>query len=187
MKFVAVIECRMEILSLLLDRGVLMECRTEMDRSKEKGKDSSRRGQGHGIGLTPLAVAAKVGHVDAVALLLDRKANVNTQDDKGLTPFHHACASGHAHCVHRLCEWEGCDLTIKDKQGRTGDELIAPDPQLHQHIDLAAPLLRQVQTQRVISHIDLDRLRNKIETRQRAQREQAEAVRYCGNYVSRVR
>lgn len=37
---------------------------------------------------TPLMLAVVGGHVDAVSLLLEREANVNTADKKGLMALH---------------------------------------------------------------------------------------------------
>ena len=157
----------MEILSLLVDRGADLECRTESDRAlKAASKDARKRGNRHpGPGCTALTLAAMQGHSDCVVLLLDRKADPNTTDDRGQTPFHHACAAGHAECVQHLCEWQSCNLNIKDSQGRTGDMLIAAEPDSPCHLE------------GVTSHIKMDRLRDTIKQKQDRQRTEAEAVR----------
>uniref|UniRef100_A0A3P9GZR9 Uncharacterized protein n=1 Tax=Oryzias latipes TaxID=8090 RepID=A0A3P9GZR9_ORYLA len=59
------------------------------------------------------------GHVDAVSLLLEREANVNTADKKGLTALHLA-----DECVQCLLEQDAC-LLQGDSQGRTPIHLAA--------------------------------------------------------------
>jgi ankyrin repeat protein len=49
----------------------------------------------HTTGLTPLHQAVLDNSVEVVLLLLESKANVNSNDEDTWTPLHAACAMGH--------------------------------------------------------------------------------------------
>lgn len=53
---------------------------------------------------TPLHLAARAGHDDAVKLLLEYGADSNAKDSWNGTPFHSACAEGHTQSVTAMLE-----------------------------------------------------------------------------------
>ncbi|HES76783.1 MAG TPA: ankyrin repeat domain-containing protein [bacterium] len=72
--------------------------------------------------LTPLMMAVDNGSMDMVELLIARKANLNLQDERGRSALMHATAARQAKIAQRLTQ-AGADATLKDKQGRTADDL----------------------------------------------------------------
>ncbi|EGD80523.1 hypothetical protein PTSG_01114 [Salpingoeca rosetta] len=66
-------------------------------------------------GVTPLLMAARGGHSDAVIALLDFKAKM-LPDDTGITPLHSACGRGSGPTIHALMN-AGADPSAKDKYG----------------------------------------------------------------------
>ena len=62
------------------------------------------------------------GQVYSTAMLIVRGANVNFQDERGLTPLHHAVMHGRR-CAQVLIASEKCDYLIKDKKKRYAFEL----------------------------------------------------------------
>jgi uncharacterized protein len=63
------------------------------------------------LGMTPLMVAAREGHVRLVRWLLDKGAAINAPAKGGSTALWLACSSGH-HPVVRLMLERGADSTI---------------------------------------------------------------------------
>lgn len=70
------------------------------------------------IGDTPLAQAAKNGHVECVQHLISNGANVNNENKYGYTPLIYAAANGHTECVEALIK-AGADVKKRDKTQRT--------------------------------------------------------------------
>jgi ankyrin repeat protein len=62
--------------------------------------------------VTPLHLAAEMGHIRAVRLLLKMGANINAQFSSGQTPLMSACMSGHVDVVAELLK-SGADVTLK--------------------------------------------------------------------------
>jgi len=62
-------------------------------------------------GRTPLAIAADVGHADAVAALLQRGANANQTNKLGLTPLMSAIGGQHARCCELLLPHSNLSVT----------------------------------------------------------------------------
>jgi hypothetical protein len=71
-------------------------------------------------GLSPLLPAAMQGNEDAVRILLDRGADVNSVDGDGYTPLMHAANQGHIDVTRLLIE-RGANLSASLK---TGDSAI---------------------------------------------------------------
>jgi hypothetical protein len=72
-------------------------------------------------GSTALMYAAISGHVGVVRELAARGANLDTASpESGSTAFHF-CADSHPECAAALVEL-GCDMAIRDKNGRTGKQ-----------------------------------------------------------------
>ncbi len=75
-------------------------------------------------GKTALRAAAKYGHIAAVNALMGYGANPNKIDKRrGWTPMHVAAYHGRLDVVDKLQEWGG-DLTIKDTDGNTPNDLL---------------------------------------------------------------
>ncbi|KAJ7582146.1 ankyrin repeat-containing domain protein [Mycena floridula] len=67
-----------------------------------------------------LAVAARVGSVEFVTLLLRLPGlNPNVSDDDGCTPLHNAAGRGHVEVVALLMQHADIDVNSADKQGET--------------------------------------------------------------------
>jgi protein DGCR14 len=64
--------------------------------------------------LTPLALAAREGHVGVIAALLKAKADPNLPNDLGATPLMLAAASGDVDSVKALLA-AGADVNAKEK------------------------------------------------------------------------
>jgi ankyrin repeat protein len=77
-----------------------------------------------GDGSTPLMAAAGEGQLEVLRLLLARCAAVDAVDgrDLGWTAFHTACYHGQPECAEALAR-AGCDVGLKNSDGRTGREL----------------------------------------------------------------
>lgn len=56
-------------------------------------------------------------------LLAEPGVNVNVRDNQGMTPLHHAAASGARPCIRLLVASGQCDYLIRDNQGRYAFEL----------------------------------------------------------------
>ena len=62
--------------------------------------------------------AAKTGNIDRVRELIAAGANVNQQDNNGLTPLHWAAENGHQAVVQALIA-AGADINQQDNDGWT--------------------------------------------------------------------
>lgn len=67
-------------------------------------------------GFQAIALAALKGHKEIVALLLEKRAEVNCQDESGETPLMKAAAEGHAEVVQLLLE-AGAEPELRDCNG----------------------------------------------------------------------
>lgn len=76
------------------------------------------------LGQTPLCLAAKLGHIAIVALLLEEGANTELRDDIGRTPLSHAAENGHE-CIVRMLLERNTDSDSMDESGRTPVNLAA--------------------------------------------------------------
>lgn len=75
-------------------------------------------------GQTTLHIAAKKGHTNIVAMLLDRGSNVNDTDIMGRSALHLAAAEDHVG-VSRLLINRGASIEIQDAGGRTALHVAA--------------------------------------------------------------
>ena len=75
-------------------------------------------------GLTPIMVAARHGHADAVKELVNRRAALNDKLENGNTALLIAAARGHSSALDALLEKEAKSTTSKD-----GADIDAMDPQ----------------------------------------------------------
>jgi len=75
--------------------------------------------------LTPLMMAVDNGSLEMVELLLARQASLNLQDERGRSALMHATAARQPKIGERLLQ-AGADSTLKDKQGRTANDLAKP-------------------------------------------------------------
>ncbi|MBT5533613.1 acyltransferase family protein, partial [Candidatus Poribacteria bacterium] len=76
--------------------------------------------------VTPLALAAVLGRVDVVDVLVRAGANVDARDGNGATALHGAAFFGHAGVVRRLIEG-GADPNAQTDAGATAAESLATD------------------------------------------------------------
>jgi ankyrin repeat protein len=63
---------------------------------------------------TPLHCAVQTGTVEIVDLLLKHFAEVNAQDEEGITPLHLACISGNLPMVKKLISRPEISVELKD-------------------------------------------------------------------------
>lgn len=66
---------------------------------------------------------ARLCNAAALESFIARGANVNEQDDEGMTALHHAAARGARPCIRVLVACPRTDYLIKDKLGRYAFEL----------------------------------------------------------------
>jgi ankyrin repeat protein len=76
---------------------------------------------------TPLMSAAGMGQLGVLRLLLERGAEVDAVgQDAGATAFHIACTFNQPGCAEALAR-AGCDVGIKDLDGKTGRQLAVAE------------------------------------------------------------
>jgi ankyrin repeat protein len=88
----------------------------------DAGADPDRA---NGYGGTPLMLAAANGDPEVLRLLLGRGAALDAGTDprtRGFTAFHAACFENQPECAEALVR-AGCDVGLKDSDGKTGREL----------------------------------------------------------------
>lgn len=135
----SVSHCNYDIVSLLLDTGVIdiniqnnagytavmLASLTTPDgpggmevvrKLMELGSINIRSRQ---TGQTALHLAVRHGRVVMVRLLLSFGADTNIQDIQGTTALMFASERGHTHIARLLLERSQCDLTLTDKKGQT--------------------------------------------------------------------
>jgi ankyrin repeat protein len=124
-----------EVMGMLLSRGVPANVSSPPSSGpRVKNGDIA-------IGLlTPLIAAVSYGGLDATKMLLDRKANVNAQDVRGMTPLMLALALDHPDPrIVRLLLEHGADPNIKSKSGETALDWARKfnNPDILKTLDLA--------------------------------------------------
>jgi ankyrin repeat protein len=79
----------------------------------------------YGSGETPLMIAARTGNVDAVKLLIDHQAGVNTAEEfRGQTPLMFAAAEDHPQVVKYLID-HGAQVNARSRKFNFGDVKMA--------------------------------------------------------------
>ena len=112
--------CNCTPLTHAADRGHLEAARLLLDA----GADPGRAG---GNTTTPLMAALAEGQLEVLRLLLARGVAVDGADPAtGGTAFHYACGHDKAECAEALVR-AGCDVCLKDKDGRTGPKRGSAD------------------------------------------------------------
>ncbi|HXC98298.1 MAG TPA: ankyrin repeat domain-containing protein, partial [Verrucomicrobiae bacterium] len=86
-------------------------------------------------GVTPLHLAARVGHVNIVALFLDNRADINRRNYPGRTALIMASVSGQLPVVEQLLE-RRADVNGRDYSNKTALYYAA----INEHEDIAALL-----------------------------------------------
>ncbi|CAK0838925.1 unnamed protein product, partial [Prorocentrum cordatum] len=77
-------------------------------------------------GLTPLMRSAKEGHAKAVALLLQKRANVDAKDEDGMTPLHFAACGGCRDSCEALLQ-AGADARLRDDDSHDAFDRLPPE------------------------------------------------------------
>lgn len=98
--------------------GILEE-RKKLVLTKRENPGSG--GSQTGLRLVKAVRQMSSGQVEELLNL--RHINVNTQDEDGMTPLHHAAALGARPCIRLLVNSGRCDYLIRDNQGRYAFEL----------------------------------------------------------------
>ncbi|EME32366.1 26S proteasome non-ATPase regulatory subunit 10 [Galdieria sulphuraria] len=80
-------------------------------------------------GYTPLMRAAQKGNDECLAFLLSRGAIVNVRNRQGDTALHLACEMGYRSTVQILLATKGIDSSIRNEEGYTARDLLAPELQ----------------------------------------------------------
>ncbi len=76
------------------------------------------------MGLSPLHLAAELGYLDIVKLLIEKGASVNAYDVKNMTPLHWASLYGHTKVLEYLLA-NKANIKSRDKCNRTPLHLAA--------------------------------------------------------------
>ena len=71
------------------------------------------------VGMTPLHLAAKSGHLSICKELLDNILDLNPKNEEGATPLHLAAAEGHLDICHLMLKLIRDDKNPKDHHGST--------------------------------------------------------------------
>jgi ankyrin repeat protein len=118
---------RLEVARLLLDAGA------DLNRAASDGH-------------TPVMMTAGYGHPEALRLLLARGAAVDAADpNASRTAFHFACFNNQAECTEVLAR-AGCDVGLKDSEGKTGRELAEEEGHAAVLARLRAVVVEQLRT-----------------------------------------
>lgn len=80
-------------------------------------------------GNTPLVRAAQKGNNDCLRCLLNSGSLVNIRNRQGDTALHLACEMGYWQTVEILLETKDIDVTIRNEDGYTARDLLAPELQ----------------------------------------------------------
>ncbi|VDH89965.1 Hypothetical predicted protein [Mytilus galloprovincialis] len=135
----AVSHCNFEVVSLLLDTGIVdlnkqnkagytstmlaTLAYTQTDRQREVVQRlfsmTDTNAKASKDGQTALMLAVSQGRTEMVNMLIDSGADINVQDDEGSTALMCACEHGHTDIVKILLAHPDCDSTLSDNDGCT--------------------------------------------------------------------
>ena len=104
-------------IALTLD-ALLAEYRDELDFPADVTLSVSTRDE---FGNTPLHIAARMGEIDHVELLIANGANVDAIGEDGATPLHDAAGYGRVAVVKALLA-AGANTAVKDEEDMTAEE-----------------------------------------------------------------
>jgi len=127
-----------QILSLLLDHGVDIECRdylgntalhlTSQSAKLEAGQFLVDRGADidatNQYNNTPLMYATNRGYIEYARMLLERKAAIDVPGYLGMTPLHWAVNARKPQAVRLLLKY-GVNINVPDKSGQTPSQLAS--------------------------------------------------------------
>jgi ankyrin repeat protein len=83
----------------------------------------------HSSGRTALDLSCGKGHANVCQLLLEMKADIESLDDDGYTPFLTASYFGHVNVLKLLIEWQ-CDTAARNKNNNGALALAASNGQV---------------------------------------------------------
>jgi hypothetical protein len=104
----------LQCVTLLLNRKPVLE----KNRPHVDIKDKESR--------TPLMLAAVMGNVECLRMLISRGANIEARNVKRTTAFMMACMGRHKDCIAALVEAQ-CVQEVKDENGKTAAETACPE------------------------------------------------------------
>lgn len=87
---------------------VLLQCIEKLPSTSIDYADQSN-------GKTALIIASQFGHIDTIRILLSKGANINKQDNDGLSPLQHACQNGYTDIVKLFLSINDIDVNLKHK------------------------------------------------------------------------
>lgn len=91
----------------------------DVDRLRRILEKHPNQLDGGDTGYSPLVYASRAGHVSCVEYLISQGADVNfCTRAMGSTALHRAAVQGHAEVVRKLVQ-AGCDMGIRDCDGKT--------------------------------------------------------------------
>ena len=101
-------------LHVAAQNGHFTICKLLIDHGKAHVNTRLRK-----LAVTPLFLAAELGNVKIVQLLLAKGAHVGTRNEKGLSPFHGAISAGSGTEVYRLLKKHGANINSRDNSNST--------------------------------------------------------------------
>ncbi|KAF8542160.1 ankyrin repeat-containing domain protein [Trichophaea hybrida] len=102
-----------EVAKIFLERGVIEDIEARSERWYDK---------------TALDLAAEVGKVDLICLLLEKGADKNCTSEEGTTPVHHAAKYGRSDALRILVQ-KGADVNVESCEGLTPIHLATQNDQ----------------------------------------------------------